>query len=124
MFYSVDVAIPSLTSRALPVRVPVPVSPGTVTRLMVVFPPGCAGLVHVRISVGGHQVWPTNLDGDFSGDGVVIDTPEGYVIERSRELFLIDGWSFDDTFQHLVTVRFAVEKVPKGYRRVTAFVAT
>lgn len=123
MLYSFDVAIPANTAKTAAVEQECKVSPGTVVRLMVVFPPGCAKLAHVKILAGGHQVWPGNPDGDLAGDSEIIDVPEDYLIERGRFYFTVRAWNDDDTYQHTVVVRFAIERPIRGFRRVTAFVA-
>ena len=108
MFYDVSLSVPSLTLEAAPVSVLVGVSAGVVSRVSVMFPPGCAGLVHVRIFRSSHQVWPSNLDGSFASDGERIEFQEDYSVMDAPFEFRIVAWNDDDTFQHTVGVRLGI----------------
>ena len=108
MYYDVAVTVPCQTPASLPVVVSCPVSAGTVARVAVAFPPGCAGLVHVRVFRSAHQVWPSNLDGSFAADDERIEFQEDYPVGDSPFEFVVKAWNDDDTFAHCVNVRFNI----------------
>ena len=108
MFYSFDLTIPANTSPYYPVSLLCPVSSGTVSRVMFVFPTGCATLAHVRVYRSSHQLWPSNLDGSFASDGEFLDFDEDYPVLDAPFELLFTGWNDDDTYSHTVTLRLGV----------------
>ena len=122
MFYSYDVTIPANTAESSPASQRCFLTVGKVTRLIVSFPPGCAGLVHVRILAGTHQVWPSNPDGSFRADGYAFEVTEDYSLEVARPELVVQAWNDDDTYSHTVTVAFGVERKLAGLARVTAYI--
>ena len=108
MFYEFALTVPANTPQAAPAELEMPLSPGTVTLVSVQFPRGCVGLVHVQVLDAEHQVWPTNLDGDISGENATISWPEDHDLVDSPYTFTLRAWNLDDTFPHTVTFRCAV----------------
>ena len=108
MLYEYALTIPANTAEASPATMDAPLAPGTVVRVDVQFPTGCVGLVHVQIWSGEHQVWPGNLDGDISAEGLVVSWPEDYDLEDEPFTLVLRGWNDDDTFPHTITFRFAI----------------
>ena len=117
MFYSVDLAIPANTLVTAPVSLRVPLPPGTVRQVDVMVPRGHAGLSHLQIFRGANQVWPTNPDGNFNGDDVVITWQEDYDLDDAPFEFVLRAWNEDDTFAHTLTVRFAMQKFAEPVQR-------
>lgn len=66
------------------------------------------GLVHVQVWREEHQVWPVNLDGNISAEGLVVSWPEDYDLDDEPFAFRLVGWSDDDSYPHVVTFRFAL----------------
>ena len=111
MLYSYDLVLPANTTKTAPVTLDCPVSPGILSRVVVVFPSGHAGLTHLRIMQWSHQLYPTNEDGSLSGDGEVLDWPEELELRDSPLVFRLVGWNDDDTYQHTITVRLDIIKI-------------
>lgn len=106
MIYEYDLTVPANTPKNAQVSQDCKLAYGVIHYLGVQFPTGCVGLVHVHINDAIHQVFPTNPDGTFKGDGVVI---EGRVLEKLYNppfILTLWGWNLDDTYDHTVTVRF------------------
>lgn len=111
MYYEKRLAIPANTPASAPATETLPIHPGVVNQVDVVFPSGCAGLAHFQVHLWNTQLWPSNVNSDFSGDGVHISFTEDFeVVDLPFELTLI-GWNLDDTYQHTVTLR--VQITPK-----------
>ncbi len=108
MLFEYPLTIPANTARTAPAELDVPLSPGTVARADVQFPRGCVGLVHVQVWREEHQVWPVNLDGDISAEGLVVSWPEDYDLDDEPFAFTLCGWNDDDTYPHTITFRFAI----------------
>jgi hypothetical protein len=112
MFYEKSITLPPNTDRSSPVSEVIPIHPGKVQQVSVFFPEGCSGLAHLTISLWGHQLWPSNPDGFFTGDNTLIVFPEDLqIIDPPYELILT-GWNEDDTYPHTPIVRIQI--TPKG----------
>ena len=81
---------------------------GIVTWYSVLFPPGCAGLVHAKIYHREHQIVPSKGDQDLSGDTFPIEWTDYYELYERPADFLARCWSDDDTYPHKVHIRIAV----------------
>jgi hypothetical protein len=108
MFYETSLTIPKNTPESAPVVDTIPVHPGVVKRVEVLFPDGCVGLVHVRILYYERQLWPANPDSSFKGDGDKIAFDEDLELTGAPFEFTVEGWNMDDTYQHTPIVRLSV----------------
>ena len=114
MLYTIPLTIPANTPATAPVETSQVIDRGVITRVEVQFPSGCAGLAHVRIIVGERQVWPTDPDTTFIGDGQNISWADDYSLLSHNPVVRVQGWNLDDTYQHIPIVRIvvAVERTP------------
>lgn len=81
---------------------------GIVTWYSVLFPPGCAGLVHCKIYHREHPIVPSKGDQDLSGDTFPIEWNDYYELYERPADFMARCWSEDDTYSHKVYIRIAV----------------
>jgi len=117
VLYEYPLTIPANTPATSPAPLDAPLAPGAGGRVDVQFPRGCVGLAHVQIWRREHQVWPGNLDGDISAEGMVVSWPEDQDLDDEPFTVQLRGWNEDDTFPHKITFRFAL--LPLG-RKVEA----
>lgn len=108
MYYDFSFAIPANTTKASPKELDVKLTHGVIHRIEVGFPPGCAGLAHLQIRRGLHQVWPTNPQGSFNTDGYTIPINEYYELATEPYILTLVGWNLDDTYPHTLEVRFGI----------------
>lgn len=108
MFYEKVITVPLLTYPTDPVIEIIPVHPGVLTLVEVVFPAGCVGLVHLTLNYWERQVFPSNPDASFSGDDVAIRFNEDIEINEPPFEFKAVAWNYDDTYTHNVTVRLQI----------------
>lgn len=113
VLYSYDLVLPASTAKTSPVTRDCAVAPGRLERVMVVFPPGCAKLAHLKIMHWSQQLYPSNEDGDLAGDAEVLDFPEDLDLTERPYMMRLVGWNEDDTYGHTLVVRFNVIRVPK-----------
>lgn len=83
---------------------------GTVYHVALDFMLGCNREVSVVIMDMEHQVWPSNPDGAFAGEGVNIVFEEEYEIESPAGTLRLEGWAPDAVWPHTVAVRFGVKE--------------
>jgi len=111
MYYNFELTIPKNTPMTTPTKLNVKVVRGVVHKIRIKFPPGCAGLAHVRIQHGLHSVAPTNPDGWYTEDTFPIEYDEFYEIKKDIDVLTLLGYNEDDTFDH--TVYFGIGILPK-----------
>lgn len=107
-FYSFAITVPANTAQTAPVELEAPLSPGMIHRVEIQFPRGCAGLAHAQVFRAAHQIWPTNLDEDLASDGFIIAWDDRYELAESPYSLILRAWNLDDTYQHIITFRFAI----------------
>lgn len=107
MFYEFAVTTPANTPSTSPKITDVYLVAGVITWVEVQFPRGCSGLVHAAVRDKLHQVWPTNPDGNISGDDVHVDWLEHYELAEEPYGLHLVTWNNDDTFAHTLSFRFA-----------------
>ena len=108
MYYDVSFTIPANTAKASPEDLEVKLTHGVVHRVEIGFPSGCAGLAHLQIRRGGHQVWPTNPQGSFNTDDYTIPIDDYYELFEEPYILTLVGWNLDDTYDHTLEIRFGI----------------
>jgi hypothetical protein len=90
-------AVGTLTS------VPVNLGPSIVSKIIVLFPPGCAGNVGVLVSSGGAQLYPKDAGTYFTFDDYPLEVPVVDQIDSGS--WAVSGYNID-FYQHVVTAYF------------------
>lgn len=108
MFYSFSLPIPANTPESVPTELECNLTWGVITKVVVRFPPGCAGLAKVKILHRRHQVWPTNIGDWFYGDAEEIPWQEHYELLEMPAIFTLLGYNDDDTWEHTPIIRFEI----------------
>lgn len=111
MLHSKHITIPANTLEANSVYSRFLVNQDVISRVWINFPPGCAGLVKLRISHKGHPFIPVESDAYISGDGYVFDLPVMFEIKDTPEQIVIQAWNEDDVYCHSIDVQFLI--IPK-----------
>jgi hypothetical protein len=104
MIYQAELVIPANTLQSEPYFVDFTLPKGVITRLAILFPFGCAGLVHVQIFHNEWQAWPTTRDKSFIGDDTHLAFTENYVLGDAWNFIRVVGWNNDDSYEHTVNV--------------------
>jgi len=84
------------------------VAHGIITRVSVLHPKGCNGLVHCIILHHEHQIAPSTEGMTMIGNGVPIEWNEYYESYQPPYELKIKGWGVDCDYPHTVTVRIVV----------------
>jgi hypothetical protein len=115
MFYEYNIEIPKNTPIGSDVIEILRLTRGTITRIDLLFPAGCAGLVGVRLFRAGYQVMPNNFKGYIETDNEMVSTTSP--IDLSVNPFELEfyGYNQDDTWNHTIRVRVQVEKLEKRF---------
>ena len=108
MNYAFNITTPIGTTKENKQRSDLVLIPGVVTKVEVQFPPGSAGLLYAHINRGVHQVWPHNPDYQYIGDDQTIIIPANYRLVEPPYQFELYTWNIDDTYDHMIIIRFDV----------------
>jgi len=110
VFFSWDITIPADTSEKDPLEKDLTLTHGVITRIDVKFPPGCHGLVKVRLFRFDSQLIPLTRDEWVTGDGETVPTalPLHYELLEEPYALKFVGCSPGAQYKHTVTVRVNV----------------
>jgi hypothetical protein len=106
MLYQQTLSLPPATPKTSPIRETLIMSKGTVTKVEIIFPPGCAGLAHIQILHHESIIFPSSPDESFIGDTFPISWNEDFPVTESPFTFVIQGWNLDTRYAHSPVVRF------------------
>lgn len=108
MNYAFEIDTPANTPKSAPLLTRRRIGAGTIRQFVIYFPPGNAGLLHLRIKHGNHVLLPYNQEADITGDNVKFDLPEDIKIDRQTWQVTIESWNTDDIFAHKVYIIISV----------------
>ena len=108
MFYVKKITTPANTSRLNPKVTRIRAWGGVITKIAVRFPPGPQFLLHVTVSVGGHQIFPVNETDSVIGDDESVETQEYYEMTPGWNTITIKTWNEDTLYAHDCVVRITV----------------
>lgn len=81
---------------------------GLVYKVEIAFPPGCTGLLKVKIFDGGHQTWPSNPEESFHTDNFIISFEDTLLKLAAPFQYDIYTVNEDTLYDHSVTVRIGM----------------
>jgi len=108
MIFTHDLYLPFGGSASNPKFESFKIARGLIYRVEFQFPAGCAGLAHLRIYDGGHQLWPSSLGKDFHVDGPVIAFDDLYFKLAAPYELVAWGYNTDDTYNHTIYIRIGL----------------
>lgn len=110
MWWIKDITVTKGTSRDNPVETLVKLTPGTIERMFVFFPPGCLGYVKVALYEGGHQFMPEDVEGHITGDDYVFDMVHNKELKAPPAHITVRAWNTATTYDHTITVGIFVRE--------------
>ena len=108
MIYTATITIDANTAEVDAVRTVLRVGKGLIWRIEVEFPPGCAGLAHLKINDGLYQLFPATPGESFASDGTVIGFDDLYLKNSAPFEFTVTTWNLDEAWPHTLQVRVAM----------------
>ena len=84
------------------------VNQGVIFRVWVSFPPGCAGLVRVRILLDGHPILPVEKEAYIVGDAYTFVYPAMVEIKTEPQILTVEAWNTDEVYNHTIHVQFLI----------------
>lgn len=108
MFYDYTLTVTPDDSQDEPASVELKLTKGVIHRVELDFPIGTRSRVHVQIYRGGHQLFPTNPDGDIASDGHVVAWDEHQELDDEPLTLVAKGWSTADTYSYDIAIRIGL----------------
>lgn len=111
MIFSTTITVPSGTVKDSPEIKRLKIVKGIITQINILFPPGCAHEVCITFNRGLHQIYPTNPDGYFIGDGVNIAGEVFHHVKVAPFEVQIYGWSPSANYDHTIHVYLWIKQI-------------
>jgi len=108
MIYALDFLLEKQATPAIVEHQTLKVTKGLVYKVEFHFPPGCAGLAHLAVFDGGHQVWPSSPGETFHTDNFNISFEDVYMKLAAPYQFDFYGYNEDTLWPHTVYCRIAM----------------
>jgi len=108
VLFEASITIPANTSALNPETVTLKIAHGIISKIMVRPRPGHAGLAHCVILHHEHQIAPSTMGMNFSGDTFPIDWEEYYEVYQPPYELKLKGWNDDDTYPHTFDIFVAI----------------
>ena len=114
MLYAHTLVIPANTLPGNPLDGEMGITGGTIERLAVYFPWGCAGLAGCQVLYGSWQILPQTRGQWLTGNDNWLGFEE-YMSIKGDPLFLtFRGYNLDDTYEHSLTLHATVLRPEVG----------
>ena len=108
MFYEFPIVVTAGKTEADPAIEILKLTAGIIHQVSVEFPAGCRGYVYCKLLHQEHQLWPTNPQGAFRGEGYVIPIEEYYPLTTEPFSLKAVAWSPSATYDHTLRVRVGI----------------
>ena len=113
MLYAKHVEFPANKTEAGKRQVRFNINKGWIYRAWLIFPPGCAGLVKIRVLHQGHPIIPVNKTDYVKADNYVFELPMFYEVPEEPYQITFEGWNEDEVHPHTITLMLLV--LPKAF---------
>lgn len=114
MWWIKDITVTKGTTKASPVEEVAKLTPGTIERVIVFFPPGCLGYVKVALYEAEHQFMPEDIEGHITGDDYVFDMVHNKELKAPPAYITIKAWNTATTYDHTITVGIFLRETARG----------
>lgn len=102
MIFSGSIAVDAGKSKDDPKVERLKITQGVITQINIMFPPGCAHEVCITFNRALHQIYPSNPDGFFIGDGVNISGEVFHYVKADPFELQVKGWAPNATYDHTI----------------------
>lgn len=108
MLFETSITIPANTTADSPTEQTLNIAHGVITKFMVRPRPGHKGVAHCIILHHEHQIAPSIIGMDISGDFFPVDWEEFYECYQPPYELKIQGWNESNTYSHTFDVFVAI----------------
>lgn len=108
MFYSWPIVVGSGNDSSSKVVIEMPMSPGIIHQVDIMFPDTCDHGIGVQIFDASFQVWPSNRDGTVRGDAAVISFRDFYEMTAANNVLKGVAWLITSGKQGTIWIHIGV----------------
>lgn len=109
MHYSYEVTIETTDTVADPLEYEIKLGSGIITGVELLFEVGDGFSSCVQLWDRGKQILPTNPDGFYAADGLLIEAPLYYSLDDEDNVLYVIAWNRGGVYAHAVTVMISVK---------------
>ena len=109
MYYQKTITVLTTNTSDNPLEDTLALVPGRLKRVLIGFPPGCSGLVHVQITRHTRQIVPRTLGEDISWDSHLFSLSYDLPLDEVPYEVDIVAWTEDDEYDHEIMVGVEME---------------
>ena len=114
MFFLKNLTVPAGTPVSLAVRDKIEITGGWIKEIEIGFPPGCLGLVGVRVLRFEQQLVPLTPGEWLKWDDTMVKIPLDFPIDSEPFELNIDAYNEDDTYAHTIQIGVHVMEETEG----------
>ena len=124
MYYQKTITVLTTNTSDNPVLDTLALVPGRIQRVMIGFPPGCSGLIHVQVLRHTRQIVPWTLGESIAWDAYLFSLEYNLPLDEVPYEVEIIAWSEDDTYDHeiMIGVEMDTDEARWLYEALFAFV--
>ena len=111
MIYSVAVTTAKQTLESNALITPLKLTKGVIKNVEFYFPPGNAGLHHLRLFINDKLFVPYNNDNYIIGDSVLLSYDVNHYLNEEPFLLKIESVNFDNVYSHTAHIRIDVKSL-------------
>lgn len=108
MWYVLEDTVPKNVTEANSRLTKIRTGPGVLHTIYAQIPAGTEGLARFRLWHESYCILPRNESKSITGDGVLIDFREGYVMKAAENTLTLETWNDDEIHQHTITLLVGV----------------
>jgi len=110
MYYKWEKSILANTLEADAIEECLQLTRGTIREILLGFPPGACGLLHLQVRDKGWQIVPWTPLQSVAWDDYVFVLPCDYDLDEEPYDLTIRAWNLDDTYAHLAFVGVVLDE--------------
>jgi hypothetical protein len=114
MIYYYEVITPANTPESSAQVTTLALNRGVITKVNILFPTGCAGLLRARLKRFGRQIFPSSSGESFAGNGTMVEWIDNYELDEEPFVMDLETWNDDDTYQHALYISIEIMRPFRG----------
>jgi len=108
MLFTKSFTVLTTHTESSPLEQTIKIAHGIITFVSIWMPPGCNGLVYCKLKHHEHTIFPSTEDMFLMASGIALEWNEYYESYQPPYELKFVGWSYETTYDHVVTIRIAV----------------
>jgi len=108
MFYSYELTATAGGSSSSYQELDLDLSAGVIHQVDFMFPDDSEKDLHIKVTRGGHQLWPTNVLGSLKGDNMILSFREFMELTSARNNLTLRAWNTHATDDKIIIINIGI----------------